>query len=153
MTDEQSPPPAMTANHLRRAGEALYGPRWQSPMANDLGLGDPARIRQWLRGERPVPPGVRTDLLALLRARTLAAAEEMSRMMADQEIAGSDLGFVVFLDRPHYPEVVGEFTDVPAALQAGRQTRAENEDFSGSGVPARIILAKVVSVVEFSSDH
>lgn len=51
------------------AGRALYGQRWQTDIARDLGLSDGRRVRQWLSGERPVPPGVWKVLAGLLEDR------------------------------------------------------------------------------------
>ncbi len=50
---------------LEKIGQALYGDRWQSDIARDLGLSDARRVRQWMAGERPIPPGVWADLGAL----------------------------------------------------------------------------------------
>lgn len=61
--------PPVTTDRLRRCGEALYGDRWQTDIARDLGLGDARRIRQWMAGERPIPAGVWDDLAALLIKR------------------------------------------------------------------------------------
>lgn len=60
---------AVTRDELSAAGEALYGPRWQTDLAKDLGLNDAVRIRQWLSGARPIPVGVRAELVELLRRR------------------------------------------------------------------------------------
>lgn len=60
------------ANELSAAGHALYGERWQTDLARDLGLGDARRIRQWLAGERPIPPGVWGDVAGLLRHRQMS---------------------------------------------------------------------------------
>lgn len=58
----------MTPAILRRVGEALYGPRWQSDMARALKINDSARIREWMRGARPIPD-LTSDLLVLLDER------------------------------------------------------------------------------------
>lgn len=58
---------------LAKAGQALYGERWQTDLARDLGLSDGRRVRQWMAGERPIPPGIWADLAALLRQRGLSA--------------------------------------------------------------------------------
>lgn len=50
-------------------GRALYGERWQTNIARDLGLSDGRRVRQWLSGDRPVPPGVWKVLAGLLEDR------------------------------------------------------------------------------------
>lgn len=54
--------------NLRRAGEALYGDRWQSALARDVGVGD-RRVREWVAGDRRTPPGVWDDITQLLRER------------------------------------------------------------------------------------
>jgi hypothetical protein len=54
---------------MEQAGKALYGDRWQTDLARNLGLTDGRRIRQWLSGDRPVPPGVWKDLGKLLASR------------------------------------------------------------------------------------
>ncbi|WP_406850126.1 hypothetical protein [Chromobacterium phragmitis] len=56
---------------LAKIGEALYGERWQTDLARELGLSDARRVRQWMVGERPIPPGVWTDLHGLLQARRM----------------------------------------------------------------------------------
>jgi len=58
---------------LREAGEALYGPRWQSDLARDLKVSD-RTVRRWDAGSNEIPPGVWPELRALLRARGLALA-------------------------------------------------------------------------------
>lgn len=55
-------------DRLRRCGETLFGARWQSDLAHALGIGD-RRVREWLAGERRIPPGVWQDIAALLRQR------------------------------------------------------------------------------------
>jgi DNA-binding transcriptional regulator YdaS (Cro superfamily) len=53
---------------LVEAGEALYGPRWQSQLARDLGVAD-RTIRRWAAGTHQVPAGVYLDLLRLTQER------------------------------------------------------------------------------------
>lgn len=57
---------------LVEAGEALYGPRWQSDLARDLGVAD-RTVRRWATGVTNPPPGVYADLmqLAIKRAKRL----------------------------------------------------------------------------------
>lgn len=54
-----------------RIGEALYGSRWHSDLARDLGVSD-RQVRRWATGAH-VPPGVYIDLMHLMqnRAQTL----------------------------------------------------------------------------------
>lgn len=54
----------MTARLVRDAGAALYGSRWQSEMARDLGVSD-RTMRRWTAVDVPVPAGVRAELLRL----------------------------------------------------------------------------------------
>jgi len=58
-----------TKELLTLTGRALYGERWQTDIARDLGLTDGRRVRQWLSGDRPVPPGVWKALAELLEER------------------------------------------------------------------------------------
>ncbi len=71
------------ATELCRAGEALYGARWQSDLSRALGLSDPSRLRQWLSGARPIPVGVWADVCTLLRQRQTSI---------DMILAGLDTG-------------------------------------------------------------
>lgn len=58
-----------TVDDFRKIGESLYGERWQTDLANALGLTDARRIRQWLSGDRPIPFGIWQDLAALLKSK------------------------------------------------------------------------------------
>lgn len=50
------------------AGEALYGPRWQTALAADLGVSD-RTMRRWVAETSDVPVGLYTDLLRLTQER------------------------------------------------------------------------------------
>ncbi len=54
----------MTPADLRRYGEALYGPRWQTSLARALDVSD-RTMRYWLSG-RQMPEGVERDIRALV---------------------------------------------------------------------------------------
>ena len=58
----------MTADFIVAAGRALYGERWQAPLARDLGVSH-RTVRRWVSGESPMPEGVEADLRALLAER------------------------------------------------------------------------------------
>ena len=53
---------------LERAGNLLYGDRWQTDLARALQVND-RRVRQWIASERPIPVGVWADIAGLLRQR------------------------------------------------------------------------------------
>jgi len=57
------------ANELEAAGKSLFGERWQTDLARELGLSDGRRIRQWMAGDRPIPAGVWADIAGLLLHR------------------------------------------------------------------------------------
>lgn len=63
------PKPAVwTPDDLARAGQALYGPNWQSQLARDIGVS--IRSMQYMaKGERPVHGGLARDVLGLLHKR------------------------------------------------------------------------------------
>jgi hypothetical protein len=53
---------------LKRAGEALYGERWQSSLSRDLGVTD-RTVRNWAAERNDCPDDVPSKLLDLLRHR------------------------------------------------------------------------------------
>jgi hypothetical protein len=59
---------AMTPDELAAAGRALYGERWQTPLAEDLHVAD-RTVRRWLVGETPIPDGVESELREILIRR------------------------------------------------------------------------------------
>jgi hypothetical protein len=69
---------------LKRTGEALYGPQWQSAIARDLDISD-RHVRRMAAGEQPLKPGMATDLLRLTLERAAALdslTEELKRAAA-----------------------------------------------------------------------
>lgn len=64
---------ALTPATLARAGELLYGSWWQSELARALDVG-PRRVREWLAGERSIPPGIWPEIAALLMAQSKESA-------------------------------------------------------------------------------
>lgn len=56
---------------LTDAGEALYGPRWQSEVARDLEC-NVRTVQRWLAGANDIPPGVWLDLLRITQERAMA---------------------------------------------------------------------------------
>ena len=57
------------AQGLETVGLALYGHRWQSSLARDLGV-LPRTVRKWASGEKSVPPGQWRYIAALLEQRS-----------------------------------------------------------------------------------
>jgi len=53
---------------LADMGQTLYGTRWQSDLARALGVGD-RRVREWVNGERSIPPAVWVAMEELLAER------------------------------------------------------------------------------------
>jgi hypothetical protein len=58
----------MSSRLLKQCGQALYGPRWQSEVARDLGVAD-RTVRRWVDGSSDVPDGVYYELLGLCTER------------------------------------------------------------------------------------
>lgn len=63
---------------IRRAGEALYGPDWQAPLAAELKV-SLNTVRRWLAGEAPIP----TYIWGVLKLRCWAKATTFDEV-ADQ---------------------------------------------------------------------
>jgi hypothetical protein len=57
-----------SADLIRAAGEALYGPRYESGLAIALDV-NRRTVRRWKSGENEPRPGVWSDLLALMDKR------------------------------------------------------------------------------------
>ena len=64
---------------LRAAGQALYGPRWQSQLADDLGVVY-RTVRRWMAGDQSIPAGVWAELDRLLRDRRDTIDDVLSRL-------------------------------------------------------------------------
>jgi hypothetical protein len=45
----------MTPTKLRKEGERIWGPRWQTPLARFLDV-DPRTVRRWVSGETKIKP-------------------------------------------------------------------------------------------------
>lgn len=44
----------MTPKQLKQKGKARHGKKWQSALANELGI-NPRTVRGWLQGRSPIP--------------------------------------------------------------------------------------------------
>ena len=56
----------MTPDDLALFGRYLYGERWQTPMADALGI-VPRMVRHWMSGERPIPVQRQAEIVRLAR--------------------------------------------------------------------------------------
>lgn len=72
-----------TPEDLKKAGEALFGERWQTDLSRELGLSDARRIRQWMAGERPIPVGIWADVCQLLRRRQITIQSVLTSLQKD----------------------------------------------------------------------
>lgn len=52
----------MTPEQLKQAGELLFGNQWQSDLARALDV-DARRVRDWLQERRPIPVGVKNEVI------------------------------------------------------------------------------------------
>lgn len=74
MTDARDRPHDL----LAQCGEALWGTRWQTDLAEAVGVSD-RTVRRWIAGER-IPPGVFVDLMRIALERSAyldSLADEM----------------------------------------------------------------------------
>ena len=53
---------------LRLVGEALYGERWQAPIASDLGVSDRA-VRYWISSANQCPDDIGARLLTVVERK------------------------------------------------------------------------------------
>jgi len=59
----------LTPRELETVGQALFGERWQTPMARALDVAD-RTVRRWLAGDDAPSPGIAADLLKIARGRS-----------------------------------------------------------------------------------
>ena len=64
---------------LHDVGEALYGPRWQTALAHDLGVSD-RTMRRWATSTDDLPPGVWTDCHRLMIERAALLDDVLERL-------------------------------------------------------------------------
>lgn len=60
----------LISDQLRAVGQTLYGPAWQSPLAEALGVTD-RTIRRWAKGEYEIPEGIAKELANVCRTRSI----------------------------------------------------------------------------------
>ena len=69
----------MTPALLQEAGNALYGARWQSDLARDLGVSD-RTVRRWSAGDFRIPAPVWVELREMLRGRRMLLASVTKKL-------------------------------------------------------------------------
>ena len=69
----------MSADLLREAGEALYGPLWQSELARALEVSD-RTVRRWAAGDTGIPAGVWPEIRDLAQSRRVLLANISRRL-------------------------------------------------------------------------
>jgi hypothetical protein len=67
---------------LRLVGEALYGERWQAPIAGDLRVSDRA-VRYWISTANPCPDDLGLRLLAIV-VRKRESLVELEKVVLGQ---------------------------------------------------------------------
>lgn len=65
---------------LQHVGEALYGPRWQTDLANCLGVSD-RTMRRWVAEPDLIPSTIWTELLRVLIDHSRAVEDVKARVM------------------------------------------------------------------------
>jgi hypothetical protein len=66
---------------LRAAGAALYGQRWQSDLARDLGVAIRS-VQRWDAGSHPIPDTIWSELCTLLKVRAVEIIEMRRKLRA-----------------------------------------------------------------------
>ena len=73
----------MTPKTLATVGSALYGPTWQTRLANAIGVND-RTVRRWYAGEMTIPSTLRVELLQLAEGRR-GDIDEAIRLLRTEE--------------------------------------------------------------------
>lgn len=63
----------LTPEQLRLAGNLLYGNQWQTDLAHAIDV-DSRRVRDWLQERRPIPIGVKNEIIELLKQKSIDTA-------------------------------------------------------------------------------
>lgn len=73
----------MTPKTLATVGSALFGPTWQTRLANKIAVND-RTVRRWASGEMTIPATLRTELLILAEDRR-AAIDDAIHILKTEE--------------------------------------------------------------------
>lgn len=108
----------MTPVDLSEKGRALYGVRWQTALARDLGVTD-RTMRRWLAGQSPIPDIVEAKLQGLVTHR-MSKLRGMSEERPD----------VVFEHSQHDP--AERLKRIEAVMASARAKATPGEDAARS---------------------
>lgn len=73
----------MTADQLRRVGEALYGANsWKTPMAENIGVSN-RQIVRYMSGENAISAGVAARVMAFAEDRLLKSCEVIAEIQGE----------------------------------------------------------------------
>lgn len=81
----------MSPDLLRETGEALFGSRWQTELAEALGIND-RTLRRWHSGQNTCPPWLAEELAAICKERGAALsaiAERLTKVAAETIVEDS----------------------------------------------------------------
>ncbi|UAN18597.1 MULTISPECIES: helix-turn-helix domain-containing protein [Enterobacter] len=67
----------MDKNQLIAAGEAAFGSRWQTDMAEALGVSD-RTVRKWVSGDNRIPAKLSADIVIMLKNRKFKIEEAIA---------------------------------------------------------------------------
>lgn len=71
----------MSTKLLKDAGEALYGPRWQTELARDLGMSE-RHMRRLVSGASDLTPGMAMEIWRLAEERASDLDDVIRRLKA-----------------------------------------------------------------------
>lgn len=135
----------MTPDKMARIGRALYGERWQTSLAVDLGVAD-RTMRRWLARESPIPDGVDSELRKQLidRMKEIGGIIGYSVNSADRSVLHYPSGaFFRFDDAGNLtllnPQMLAEDAVslvTQGAEEALRQERERDPRISGAWIDA-----------------
>lgn len=147
---------------LRMAGEALYGARWRTSVAADLGV-TYRTIRRWVMGSRVIPDHVWSELSGNLRAREQTLDVAFDAIEQSKELDWTELNIALdFAQMAHagqtdksgddymghvlrlYNRVTGPKAKITAVLH----DVVEDSDFTLDDLRAAGISDEVVDAVE-----
>lgn len=118
---------------LCRLGEALYGDRWQAPLARALGV-NVSTVQDWRQGRSQPRPGVWADLLRLAEQRKAGLDSAISELRSVAVLPEAE-----FRRLAEVAEALQDAADVAEAEDTLRRLRSGEEEAIPLAVVSRII--------------